>query len=102
MRQLRQIMEDKFRKELVRYCIDALWILTDFNDYQMSMDLSYQKEAFAALLESQKKAMFENAKLKDEVALQGVGIANLGARLTKQRIEYDACLEELKALYRKV
>eukprot|EP01034_Spumella_vulgaris_P046859 gene46859-58437_t len=59
MKDLRQQMEHKLRKEL------------------NGMNVSYQKDAFGALLDSQKKAMFENAKLKDEVALQGVGIVNL-------------------------
>lgn len=66
------------------------------------MDISYQKDAFAALSERHKKAMFQNAKLKDEVALQGVGLNNLGSRLGKQNQQHDLCMKELKSLNKKV
>lgn len=66
------------------------------------MDISYQKDAFAALSERHKKAMFQNAKLKDEVALQGVGLNNLGSRLGKQNQQHDLCVKQLKALNKKV
>lgn len=66
------------------------------------MDISYQKDAFAALSEHHKKAMFQNAKLKDEVALQGVGLNNLGSRLAKQDQQHDACLKQLKSLNKRV
>lgn len=69
---------------------------------QNKMDISYQKDAFAALSERHKKAMFQNAKLKDEVALQGVGLNNLGSRLAKQNQQFDICTKELKALNKKV
>lgn len=80
---LRQQTEKKFLKELA------------------SMDVSYQQNAFGSLTEKQKKSMFENAKLKDEVALQGVGIANLSARLIRQKQSYDACKKSLKFLNKK-
>ena len=66
------------------------------------MDISYQKDAFSALSERHKKAMFQNAKLKDEVALQGVGLNNLGSRLGKQTQQYEICHKELKGLYKRV
>jgi hypothetical protein len=66
------------------------------------MDISYQKDAFAALSERHKKAMFQNAKLKDEVALQGVGLNNLGSRLGKQNQQYDVCTKQLRALNKRV
>jgi hypothetical protein len=66
------------------------------------MDISYQKDAFAALSERHKKAMFQNAKLKDEVALQGVGLNNLGSRLGKQNQQYELCLKQLSGLNKKV
>lgn len=66
------------------------------------MDISYQKDAFAALSERHKKAMFQNAKLKDEVALQGVGLNNLGSRLGKQNQQYDVCMKQLRALNKRV
>lgn len=40
--------------------------------------------------------MFENAKLKDEVAMQGVGITNLTGRLAKQRKACDKCRSYLR------
>jgi hypothetical protein len=83
MRILRQQMEKKFLKEL------------------SSMDVSYQQNAFGSLTEKQKKSMFQNAKLKDEVALQGVGIANLSARLIRQKQSYDSCKKSLRSLNRK-
>jgi hypothetical protein len=52
MKTLREDMEKKMRDQLNK------------------MDISYQKEAFAALSEAHKLSMFQNAKLKDEVALQ--------------------------------
>ena len=66
------------------------------------MDISYQKDAFAALSERHKKAMFQNAKLKDEVALQGVGLNNLGSRLAKQTQQHDVCNRELKTMNKRV
>lgn len=66
------------------------------------MELSFQEEAFSALQDKQKKAMLENAKLKDEVALQGVGIANLTARLIKQQLAYDKCKKVLTKYEKKV
>ena len=70
--------------------------------FQNRMDISYQKDAFAALSERHKKAMFQNAKLKDEVALQGVGLNNLGSRLGKQTQQYEICNSELKLLNKRV
>ena len=66
------------------------------------MDISYQKDAFSALSEHHKKAMFQNAKLKDEVALQGVGLNNLGSRLAKQNQQHDTCIRQLKSLNKRV
>mgnify|MGYP003388263370 CR=1 FL=1 len=40
--------------------------------------------AFSSLEEKKKKELLMNAKLKDELALQSIGITNLSARLTKQ------------------
>jgi hypothetical protein len=46
--------------------------------------------------------MLENAKLKDEVALQGVGISNLTARLIKQQIAADRIEKVLRKYDTKV
>jgi hypothetical protein len=83
------------------YARTALNILT-LMCTQNKMDISYQKDAFAALSERHKKAMFQNAKLKDEVALQGVGLNNLGSRLGKQNQQYELCLKQLSGLNKKV
>jgi hypothetical protein len=45
------------------------------------MDVVYQKDAFSGLTDKHKTSMFQNAKLKDEVTLQGVGLNNLGLLL---------------------
>ena len=66
------------------------------------MELSFQEKAFCVLQDKQKQAMLENAKLKDEVALQGVGIANLTARLIKQQLAYDKCEKVLNKHEQKV
>ncbi|KAJ1422452.1 hypothetical protein B484DRAFT_399075 [Ochromonadaceae sp. CCMP2298] len=81
MKTLREVMERKMRDQLNK------------------MDISYQKEAFAALSEVHKKSMFQNAKLKDEVALQGVGLNNLGTRLAKQNQKYTLTRSELHSLH---
>lgn len=46
--------------------------------------------------------MLENAKLKDEVTLQGVGIANLTARLMRQKMQQDKIRKQLQKLNVKV
>jgi 16S rRNA A1518/A1519 N6-dimethyltransferase RsmA/KsgA/DIM1 with predicted DNA glycosylase/AP lyase activity len=46
--------------------------------------------------------MLENAKLKDEVALQGVGIGNLTSRLIKQQVAYEKIKKILTKLELKV
>jgi len=46
--------------------------------------------------------MLENAKLKDEVTLQGVGIANLTSRLIRQKTQQDKIRKQLQKLHVKV
>ncbi len=64
--------------------------------------MAFQEEAFNALHLRQKKAMLENAKLKDEVTLQGVGIANLTSRLMRQKMQQDKIKKQLQKLNVKV
>ncbi len=45
--------------------------------------------------------MFENAKLKDEVAIQGIGISNFNARLARQEFAHELCRRELNDLHEK-
>jgi len=112
MKHLREDMEKKMRDQLVT-CIFASNLFPHclhspipfphtVNTPQNKMDISYQKDAFAALSERHKKAMFQNAKLKDEVALQGVGLNNLGSRLAKQTQQHDVCNRELKTMNKRV
>ena len=73
---------------------------------QFKLDLSkqdthYQMKAFEELSESHKRAMLQNAKLKDEVILQGVGMANLGIRYKKQKAQSNVLTKELSGLYKK-
>ena len=60
------------------------------------MDLTYQKQAFAALDDKKKKAMLRSSKLKDEISLQGIGMANLTTRLIIQENGYHKCLNDIK------
>ena len=54
-----------------------------------AMDNRYQQHAFSSLNEADKRDIFDNAKLKDEVTLQSIGIANLTLRLDKQTRDGD-------------
>mmetsp|Transcript_11494 Transcript_11494/g.25080 ORF Transcript_11494/g.25080 Transcript_11494/m.25080 type:complete len:648 (-) Transcript_11494:37-1980(-) len=80
MKTLREDMERKMRFQLNK------------------MDISYQMQAFSALSEAHKQAMYQNSKLKDEVALQGTGLNNLGSRLGKQNQQFEICSRELHVL----
>ena len=66
-----------------------------------AMDNKYQERAFASLSEHFKTDIFENSKLKDEVTLQSIGLANLSLRLGKQKHDTNHHLQEIKGLNRK-
>jgi hypothetical protein len=59
------------------------------------MDLACQLSAFGSLFENKKKEMLTNSKIKDELALQNIGIANLTARLARQDILIDKIRSEM-------
>ena len=83
IKDIRRHMEEQFRKELG------------------DMDQKYQNEAFNSLKDAQKKELLMNAKLKDEVGLQSIGLANMGVRLIREKMGYDAskaAIEKLEAL----
>mmetsp|Transcript_17121 Transcript_17121/g.28604 ORF Transcript_17121/g.28604 Transcript_17121/m.28604 type:complete len:602 (-) Transcript_17121:120-1925(-) len=80
MRTMRQEMEATFRKELVE------------------MDLHFQRQAFEAMDDEKKKAMLANSKLKDELALQSVGISNLGVRCGRDRQQFKEIKEKMKSI----
>ena len=67
---LRKRMEQTFKQDLV------------------NMDAFYQRKAFYALDHRRKKYLLANAKLKDEVELQQVGISNLTVRLGREKTAY--------------
>ena len=80
-----------FRKSLERKLrID----LQNIEDY-------YQSQAFVSLSEREKRQMFDNTKLKDEVTLQGVGLANLSLRLGRQKAGTERCNKVQKELNRR-
>lgn len=64
------------------------------------LDLGYQNVAFQCLDDPKKVAMLTNAKLKDEVTLQGVGMANLGVRLKGQARSYKKVKEKIAILHK--
>jgi len=66
----------------------------------LQMDQKYQQRAFSSLSGHFKTDIFENAKLKDEVTLQSIGIANLSLRLQKQKFDTDKFRKEMKGLNR--
>ncbi len=49
------------------------------------MHVSFQKEAFFKLDAEKKRIILENSKLKDELSLQDIGIANLTLRCAKDK-----------------
>jgi hypothetical protein len=83
MMMVRENLESKLRQEL------------------NAMDLKYQQHAFSSLNETDKRDIFENAKLKDEVTLQSIGIANLSLRLGKQKHGTSGCNTEISKLNKK-
>jgi len=62
------------------------------------MDLAYQRSAFAALDDRKKKAMLRSSKLKDEISLQGIGMANLSTRLILQEAGYHRCMHDINIM----
>ena len=67
----------------------------------ITIEETYQNQAFVSLNDHQKKEIFENTKLKDEVSLQGIGLANLSLRLGRQKVSIVQCAAEKKAFDRK-
>ena len=67
---LRMQLEQTFRKSL------------------QELDGQYQKKAFDQMTEESKNALLANAKLKEELALQSVGVENLLQRYKKQEEEF--------------
>jgi len=50
------------------------------------MDKGFQSDAYNSLSDRQKKDLLMNSKLKDELALQNIGLINLTLRLSRQKI----------------
>jgi hypothetical protein len=68
----------------------------------MEMDLAFQQHAFTAMEDEKKKAMLANSKLKDEIALQSVGISNLTVRCGRDKQNCKAVNSEKKRVEEKV
>jgi hypothetical protein len=66
------------------------------------MDLVFQKQAFSAMDDTKKKALLANSKLKDELALQSVGISNLTVRCQRDKQNQKFIQSEMKSLSQKV
>jgi len=78
IKEVRQSMENEYRRQL------------------QAMDYKYQNEAFSALNDMQKKTLLLNAKLKDEVGLQTIGLANMNVRLVRERLSYTQSINLLE------
>lgn len=81
----------EFRRTLERKLRSELTVIEE----------TYQSAAFLNLTEREKEEIFENTKLKDEVALQGVGLANLSLRLNRQKTGTERCRKEQQMLNKK-
>jgi hypothetical protein len=77
---LRMQLEQTFRKSL------------------QELDGQYQKKAFDQMTEESKNALLANAKLKEELALQSVGVENLLQRYKKQEELYMKLKQEKSVL----
>lgn len=66
------------------------------------MDLIFQRQAFSSMDDTKKKALLANSKLKDELALQSVGISNLTVRCQRDKQSQKVLLGEMKLLSQKV
>lgn len=66
------------------------------------MDLHFQRQAFTAMDDEKKKAMLANSKLKDELALQSVGISNLGVRCGRDRQHFKDIKGKMKSIGQQV
>lgn len=66
------------------------------------MDLHFQRQAFEAMEDEKKLAMLANSKLKDELALQSVGISNLGVRCGRDKQHFRDIKNKMKSLGQQV
>ena len=73
-------LEKQFKKELVM------------------MDAKYRQIAFDKLTDKKKKALLENAKLKDEIVLQKIGLANLSDRILAEKSQLEDVTHSKKSL----
>ena len=62
----------------------------------------FQRQAFTAMDDHKKKAMLANSKLKDELALQSVGISNLSVRCARDKQSYKSIKQDMKLIGEKV
>lgn len=76
-------------------CMVLIWCA--YCAVQVEMDLHFQLQAFTAMDDEKKKAMLANSKLKDELALQSVGISNLGVRCGRDKQHYKDIKNKMKS-----
>jgi hypothetical protein len=62
------------------------------------MYVSFQKEAFLTLDADKKRIILENSKLKDEIALQSIGINNLSVRSTNDKNKFIKIEDEKRRI----
>merc|ERR1719502_365826 len=60
------------------------------------LEISYKKTAFDALSGESKNALLTNAKLKEELLLQNVGLENLKGRLEIQKDDVKSMSKDIK------
>jgi hypothetical protein len=66
------------------------------------MDLVFQRQAFSSMDDEKKKALLANSKLKDELALQSVGISNLSVRCQRDKQNQKYIQSEMRLLNQKI
>jgi hypothetical protein len=66
------------------------------------MDLVFQRQAFTAMDDQKKKALLANSKLKDELALQSVGISNLTVRCGRDKQSQKTIKQDMRRVGMKV
>jgi len=69
------------------------------------MDKGFQKDAYKSLTDRQKTDLLMNSKLKDELALQSIGLTNLSLRLSRQKASFfdiHNCISKFERKARKL
>jgi len=70
----------------------------NFRKMLMDKDIEFQRQAFQSLSGDKKEALLANAKLKEEMTLQSIGLENLGQRAGAQNLELSHVKESTENL----